>query len=166
MEQLSLKMKTSGQIDEESLMIIVTPHLFGDLSIKFKELLKNVPQVVTNKSSLGPFKAVYQISDVKKIITKIPLSGVQGKFYSALRVLQRILQKTKTPLWELFSSSLQELDRSKRIRTPEFIAKTKNLGLSQERIDCIVSYLSHSNSISLFELLHFAKIAIEALNPS
>jgi len=40
-----------------------------------------------------------QLSELKKIINVIPLEGTQEKLYSALRILQRLLKKTKTPLW-------------------------------------------------------------------
>jgi hypothetical protein len=61
---------------------------------------------------------------------------------------------------------LGELDKSKRIRTPEFVEKVKNIGLPQDKTETITQYLSHSNSISLFELLHFARVSIEATSPS
>jgi hypothetical protein len=57
-------------------------------------MLKLLPKVQNDGAAPS-----YLMSEVKKLFAKQPLQGAQGRFFAALRVLQRLLRKTKTPLY-------------------------------------------------------------------
>ena len=53
MDQLAAKATKAGLIDEESVLQIVCPHLYGDFQDKFKQLLKNLRRPISSDVSLA-----------------------------------------------------------------------------------------------------------------
>ena len=70
-----------------------------------------------------------------------------------------LLTSKKMRVWQIFCTSQAELEKKNRIHVKNFTEKMKEIGLDDNRIQLIISYIARSEYVYLQDFIYYMKVA-------